>query len=66
MKIKKNKKRNKNKKNKKKKNRLRAVPIFPLEFVESWKDIANASARKPRQEKIREARKNTDCRQPIV
>ena len=27
--------------------RLRAVPIFPLEFVELRKDIANAGARKP-------------------
>ena len=27
--------------------RLRAVPIFPLEFVEPWKDIANAGAWKP-------------------
>ena len=39
--------------------RLRAVPIFPLEFVEPRKDIANAGARKPRlrQGKTREARK---------
>ena len=28
--------------------RMRAVPIFPLEFVEPWKDIANTGARKPR------------------
>ena len=38
--------------------RLRAVPIFPLEFVEPQKDIANASVRKTRQGKTREARTN--------
>ena len=31
--------------------RLRAVPAFPLEFVEPRKDNANAGARKPRQGK---------------
>ena len=30
-------------------NRLRAVPIFPLEFVDQRKDIANTGARKSRQ-----------------
>ena len=35
--------------------RVRAVPIFPLEFVEPRKVIAGA--RKPRQGKTREARK---------
>ena len=38
-------------------NRLRAVPIFPLQFVEPRKDIANTGARKPWQGKTREARK---------
>ena len=33
--------------------RLGTVPIFPLEFVEPRKDIANARARKPRQGKTR-------------
>ena len=37
--------------------RQRAVPNFPLEFVEPRKHIANAGARKPRQGKTREARK---------
>ena len=36
--------------------RLRAVPIFPLEFVEPRKDIAETSERKPGQGKTREAR----------
>ena len=37
--------------------RLRAVPIFPLEFVEPRKDIAKTGARNPGQGKTREARK---------
>ena len=36
--------------------RLRAVPIFPLEFVELRKDIANAGAQKPRQGKTKKPR----------
>ena len=43
--------------------RLRAVPIFALEFVKPL----NAGARKPRRGKIREeGEKNRDYRQPIV
>ena len=37
--------------------RLRAVPIFPLEFVEPRKDIAKTGARNPGQGKTREAKK---------
>ena len=45
------------------KHRLRAVPIFPLEFVEPRKDIANAGTRKPkaRQGKTREVRLVFPC-----
>ena len=37
--------------------RLRAVPIFLLEFVEPQKDIVKTGARNPGQGKTREARK---------
>ena len=37
--------------------RLQVVPIFPLEFVEPWKDIAKTGVRNPGQGKTREARK---------
>ena len=51
--------------------RLRAVPIFSLEFVEPWKDIANASARKPRRsgclsEARRTQEENRDCSQSML
>ena len=62
-------------------NRLRVVPIFPLEFVEPWKDIAKTGARNPglllfflSQVSVRDVfprldelkRKNMDCSQSIV